>query len=162
MRIVSIFILVILSTQSACRRCTTSICPSTGDLNVHLIHYSEPEATPVILRTYRKGSNYTDLLYTGYVNLRQFSGDTMHLYSLDLQADSMYAIHYDLELFIPSDGKTIRLFEIVRNNETQTHCSSWPFFEKAELNCWNTIQSFQYQVNTGSISSSGNEVFVLK
>lgn len=130
---------------------------------MHLVHYTEAEATPVILKRYQKGSNFTIPIVDGYVNNRYYSGDTMHLLGVDVFADSAGSVQYDMEVVVPSNNCRLKLFDMVKELNTWQSCSSWPFFEKKDkVPCTNQMQSFQYNVNSGSIDVIGNDIYLIK
>jgi len=154
--------LLLLFVLSGCKRCEINKCANTGSLQVHLVHYTEAEATPVIFRRFVKGSGFTQPIGDGYSQWHYYSGDTMHLQDVDLFVDSVGLIGYDMEIITPSNGRILQLSSLEKEQNTWENCSSWPYFEsKIDIPCTNKIISFQYNVNAGSVLSDGNDIYVI-
>jgi hypothetical protein len=134
-------------------------CPCIpADLNISFAGFSDAECDTLVLKKFRKGSNYNNqqdsILLTGIVFNR--SNDTLKMVAFP--GNAVLESRYDYQLEIPAINRQFRIGDINEIQEEQ-HCG---IFNTNKVACINSITSYKVDGKLFSGQQNYTEIFISK
>lgn len=154
-------VLLGFSALQSCRQCRQVPCEQYESLSVYL-NGNLPAGTDTLwLYRYANDAQFSQPLDS--CMLLPSPKDELLYEAIDLQFDLLPGpgMEYDLEVVNPADARVLRISGIQRTYFSREICRGLFGSSRNETGCTNALTSFSYSVNSGSVSTNGNILYLL-
>lgn len=153
--------LLLLASLASCRQCRQVPCEQYETMSLYL-NGNIPAGTDTLM-LYRFANDGQFSHPVDSCLILPSPEDQLLYTAIDFRFDTLPSPghEYDLQIVNPVDSRVLQVSAIQRTYLTHESCRGLFGISHPETACSNLLTSFSYAVNTGSVSTNGNTLYLL-